>query len=121
MSRNLPRAWAWIKYFIAMIAVIYTLFSVHNAEAITTGKPSIYSQGSADTTKVDKGVTEMINLSLYLSLGAGAIAISVGIFMLTPIIGKPEKGQQIIKGGAVVIVLAGLFKIILNFFGGLFI
>ncbi len=119
MNRNGNATWMWFKYAVGAVAVAYTIFNVRVAEAVSK-KPGVFSKGTADTSKIDSSFTAIIELCIFIAAGGGAVACAIGLVMMLPVIGKAEKAWPIIKGGAYVILFAGVFYSALAFWGKLF-
>ena len=110
-----------IKLLIGIIGVGFTLWSLHGEPVHAAGptKPGVLTSGSQDVAKVDTAVQKGINYILYFAYAAGAITLAIGVLLLTPIIGKTEEGQKALKGGALVIILAGFFHLLLSMLGSM--
>lgn len=118
---NSNSSWFWIKWVALILVFLYSFAQMHDAHAISKNqKPSAYSQGSADTSKIDSGLNEMISWAAYLAMGLGALSAVIGLVMSAPIIGAEEKGHKAMKGGMWVAIGGSLVWVILAILGGIF-
>lgn len=103
-----------------LLLTVFTLspFAISSAYA-DPHKPDVLT-GSVDYSKTDSALSKVVDYAAYIAYACGVIAVVIGVIMLTPVVGSPEKGQKALKGGAIVIAAAALIHIGLSALGSLF-
>lgn len=108
------RTFFWI---LGIVAVIYTLVTGDFVQAAPSGLPSAMTSGSADISKVDKGLTEYLNWAVYFAYIAGSISVGSGIVLASPIVAKRDAGRNWIMGGIFTALGGAFLHLILSIVG----
>lgn len=113
------RFWKFVKFVGAMIGSLWFLFQARTASAVGGNKPSIMD-GNADTSQLDSTVNQIVDFILFFAYAGGIVSLIIGIVLCAPVVGKGEKGLEVVKGAVYVLLASGTVHILYAFIGGLF-
>lgn len=107
---------------ISQLVFVFTLAwtSVAATSAHAQQQHPFFQGGTPNPNVVDGPLKKLADIIIYLCMGIGVVSIAGGLLCTLPIIGKKEKGIDIIKTSSIVVVVAGVFWLLVRMLGGVF-